>query len=104
MAFLPNAYLCVWSGDAKSALDLVAKRLPHLEISEFAHRRLRVSGLTNRIRLLRGLRGQAIVFHFDSVADFKHRQVLVCFHLLHRCQETILCDSRGHWESIRTID
>jgi glycosyltransferase involved in cell wall biosynthesis len=97
-------YLCVWSGDAKRALDLVANRRPGTEIREFPQRNLRVSGLTQRIRLLRGFHGQAIIFYFESLAEFKHRQVLVCFQLLHRCRETVLCDNRGHWESIRNID
>jgi glycosyltransferase involved in cell wall biosynthesis len=97
-------YLCVWSGDAKRALELAASRCPGMEIREFPQRKLRISGLTQRIRLLRGIRGRAIIFYFESLADFKHRQVLVCFHLLHRCQETVLCDNQGHWESIRNID
>jgi glycosyltransferase involved in cell wall biosynthesis len=97
-------YLCVWSGDAKRALDLASNRFPGLEIREFPHRKLRISGLTQRIRLLRGIRGQAIIFYFESLEDFKHRQVLACFHLLHRCQETVLCDNRGHWESMQNID
>jgi glycosyltransferase involved in cell wall biosynthesis len=97
-------HLCVWSGDAKGARDLVESHYPGIEISEFPHRRLRVSGFAQRIRLLRGLRGGAIVFYFESLQDFKHRQVLGCFHLLHRCQETVLCDKNGQWESIRTTD
>jgi glycosyltransferase involved in cell wall biosynthesis len=60
--------------------------------------------LAERIRLLRGFHGQAVIFFFESLADFKHRQVLVCFQLLHRCRATVLCDNRGHWESIRNID
>jgi glycosyltransferase involved in cell wall biosynthesis len=57
-----------------------------------------------RIRLLRSVRARAIIFYFASLDDFKHRQVLVCFHLLHRCPETVLCDTSGRWESIRNID
>jgi hypothetical protein len=104
MATPNHDYLCVWSGDAKRALEFVSGRRPGIEIREFPHRRLRISGLMQRIRLLHGFRGRAIIFYFESLADFKHRQVLVCFHLLHRCQETVLCDSRGNWESIRNID
>jgi glycosyltransferase involved in cell wall biosynthesis len=57
-----------------------------------------------RIRLLRGFRGKAIVFYFQSLADFKHRRILGCIHFLHRCQETVLCDKDGHWESIRNVN
>ena len=72
-------YLCVWSGDAKRARDLVSNRYPGIEIIEFPHRKLRVSSFTERIRLLRGLHGRAIVFYFQSLDDFKHRQILECF-------------------------
>src|SRR5271156_4494663 len=97
-------HLCVWVGDAKRARDLVESHYPGIGISEFPHRKLRVSGFAQRIRLLRGLHGRAIVFYFESLQDFKHRQVLGCFHLLHRCHETVLCDKHGHWESIRNVD
>ena len=97
-------HLCVWAGDAKRARDLVGSHYPGIKISEFPHRKLRVSGFAQRIQLLRGLRGRAIIFYFESLQDFKHRQVLGCFHLLHRCQETVLCDKNGQWESIRTMD
>src|ERR1700739_1714593 len=96
-------HLCVWAGDANRARDLAGSHYPGIEISEFPHRTLRVSGFAQRIQLLRGLRGRAIIFYFESLQDFKHRQVLGCFHLLHRCQETVLCDKNGQWESIRTM-
>jgi len=98
------AYLCVWSGNAKRALDLTGSRFPGMEIRELSYRGLRMSTFMQRIRLLRSIRGRAIIFYFASLDDFKHRQVLVCFHLLHRCQETVLCDTSGRWESIRNID
>ncbi len=97
-------YLCVWSGNAKRALDLTASRFPGMEIRELSYRGLRMSTFMQRIRLLRSVRGRAIIFYFASLDDFKHRQVLVCFHLLHRCRETVLCDTSGRWESIRNID
>lgn len=97
-------HLCVWSGDAARARELVSAQYPGAQISEFPHRRLRVSGFIERIRLLRSLRGRALVFYFDSLQGFQHRLVLQCFQLLHRCQETSLCDKSGHWESFRTVD
>ncbi len=97
-------YLCVWSGDAEVARDLVGSRYPGIEIREFPHRQVRIAGFTQRIRLLRGFRGRAIIFYFESLDHFKHRQVLACFHCLHRCQDTVLCDKSGRWKSIRNID
>jgi glycosyltransferase involved in cell wall biosynthesis len=97
-------HLCVWAGDANRARDLVGSHYPGIEIREFPHRKLRVSGFAQRIRLLRGFKSRALIFYFESLQDFKHRQVLGCFHLLHRCQETVLCDKNGQWESIRTMN
>jgi glycosyltransferase involved in cell wall biosynthesis len=104
MAANKVVHLCIWSGDAVRALELVGSRYPGIEITEFPHRKIRVGGFAQRIRLLRSFRGRAIVFYFESLDQFKHRQVLVCFQLLHRCHETVLCDKSGRWESIRNID
>jgi glycosyltransferase involved in cell wall biosynthesis len=97
-------YLCVWSGDAERARDLVSSRNPGAEIRNFPHRKLRVGTFGERKRLLRGCRGRAIVFYFPSIDEFKHRRILECIHFLHQCQETVLCDNSGRWESIRTLD
>jgi glycosyltransferase involved in cell wall biosynthesis len=97
-------YLYVWSGDARRARNLVSSRYPGIEIREFPHRRLRESTFMERIRLLRGFRGRAIVFSFQSLGDQKYRQILECIHFLHRCRESVFCDSGGCWESRRTID
>jgi glycosyltransferase involved in cell wall biosynthesis len=97
-------YLCVWAGDAKCARDLVLSRNPGAEIREFPHRKLRIGTFGERKRLLRACRGRVIVFYFPSIDEFKHRRILECIHFLHRCQETVLCDKSGRWESIRNID
>ena len=96
-------YLYVWSGDAQRARDRVTARYPGIEIREFPHRRLRESRFFERIRLLRGFRGRAIVFYFQSLADLRYRQMLECIHFLHRCHETVLCDSGGRWEPMRSL-
>ena len=56
-----------------------------------------------RVRLLRGFRGRALVFYFQTLSDQKYRQILECIHFLHRCRESVFCDSGGCWESRRTI-
>ncbi len=96
-------YLCVWSGEAEAARELVRSRYPGARIEEFAGRKLRVSGFMERIRLLRGLRGETAVFYFKTLAAFKHTQALVCLHLLHRCRETVLCDGDDHWQTWRSV-
>jgi glycosyltransferase involved in cell wall biosynthesis len=97
-------YFYVWSGDGKRARDRLENRYPGTEIREFPHRRLRDSSSMERIRLLRGFRGRTIIFHFESLDDFKYRQIFNCIHFLHRCRETVLCDDGGRWETLRSID
>jgi glycosyltransferase involved in cell wall biosynthesis len=97
-------YLYVWSGDAQRARGLVGNRYPGVEIREFPHRRLRGSSFMERLRLLRGFRGRAIVFCFESLDDFRYKQMFQCVHFLHGCRETVLCDDGGRWDTMRTID
>jgi glycosyltransferase involved in cell wall biosynthesis len=97
-------YLYVWSGDAQRARGLAANHWPGIEIREFSHRRMRESSFTERLRLLRGFRGRAILFCFESLDDFRYRQMFQCVHFLHRCRETVLCDDGGRWETLRTAD
>jgi glycosyltransferase involved in cell wall biosynthesis len=97
-------YLCVWSGEAEAARALVRSRYPAARIEEFPHRKLRISRFLQRVHLLRGLHGDAVVFYFDSLDAFRHKQVVACLHLLHRCPETVLCDQLGRWQAIRNGD
>ena len=101
-------YLYLWSGDAKQARDLLVRRYPGIEnsgieIREFPHRKLRESSFIDRIRLLRDLRGRVVIFYFESLPDFKYKQIIACVHFLHRCPDTVLCDSGGRWETLRTF-
>ena len=64
---------------------------------------LREAALSREDTFASQLSGRAIVFYFQSLADLKYRQILECMHFLHRCQETVLCDSSGRWESIRIV-
>jgi glycosyltransferase involved in cell wall biosynthesis len=97
-------YFYAWSGDGRRVRDQMDSRYPGAEIREFSHRRLRDSSSIERIRLLRGFRGRAIIFHFASLDDFKYRQIFYCIHFLHRCRETVLSDDGGRWETLRTFD
>ena len=98
MASADVVYLYVWSGDAQRARALAASHYPGVAMLEFPHRRLRDSTPAGRVRLLRGLRGRAIVFYFQSLADLRYRQMLECMHFLHHCDETVLCDGGGQWQ------
>jgi glycosyltransferase involved in cell wall biosynthesis len=96
-------YLYVWSGDAQRARDLMGEHYPGAAIVEVSHPRFRASSLLERVGLLRGLRGRALVFHFQSLGETKYRQMLACLRFLHRCRETFVGDSSGRWEPVRSI-
>jgi glycosyltransferase involved in cell wall biosynthesis len=95
-------YLYVWSGDGQSAHDLLEEHYPGVAIVEVSHRRFRESSLLQRIRLLWGLRGRALVFSFQSLDETRHRRILEWVHFLHRAKETVLCDNSGRWEPVRS--
>ena len=97
-------YLCVWSGEAERARELTRSRYPQARIEELPHRKIRVSGFMQRIQLVRDLRGRAVIFYFDSLDTFRHKQVVECLHFLHRCRETVLCDQGGRWQALGNAD
>jgi glycosyltransferase involved in cell wall biosynthesis len=98
----PVIHLYVWSGDAHQARELVRDRFAESTVEEFPHRRLRESTLAGRIAVLRGFRGRGLVFFVESLDDFRYHKLIACFHLLHRCRETVLCDASGRWETFET--
>jgi glycosyltransferase involved in cell wall biosynthesis len=104
MAKSEVVYVCVCSGDEKHALGLVRSRWAAAEIRVCPYRRLRESGFGERIRLLWGFRGRAMVFCVQSLGEAKHKKILECTQFFHRCQETVLCDESGRWDIVRTVD
>jgi glycosyltransferase involved in cell wall biosynthesis len=95
-------HLCIWSGDESQARGQVAAFYPGSPIEILPNRLLRISTFAGRARLLRRLRGQAFILHFQSLALFRHKQLIAFLHFLHRCRETVLCDQGGHWEVVRS--
>jgi glycosyltransferase involved in cell wall biosynthesis len=102
MAKRDVVYLYVWSGDGQRARDLLSDHYPGIAIVGVSHRRFRESSLRERVRMLRGLRGRAVIFSFQSLDEMRHRRILEWVHFLHRAKDTVLCDSSGRWEPVRS--
>jgi glycosyltransferase involved in cell wall biosynthesis len=94
-------YLYIWTGNPDKARDIVYRRFPESEIKEFFHHEFRSKTFIEQLRAMASLRGRAVVFYFQSLSGSKYLQLLKCLHLLHRCNETILTDECGQWESIQ---
>jgi glycosyltransferase involved in cell wall biosynthesis len=97
----PIVYLLVWTGDAGQAETIVRGYYPGCEIKLLSHRVLREGGWKGQVRALRRLRGEAVVFYFQSLEELHERLLLAWSGLLHRCRETSLLDSGGVIERYR---
>jgi glycosyltransferase involved in cell wall biosynthesis len=100
MASSQTVYLCVWTGNAETARDLVSSYYPGADIIEFSHLRFRSSSFKERLRMLSRSRGKALVFYFRSLADSAYIELLKYIHFLHGCTETVLADEKNQWLSI----
>jgi glycosyltransferase involved in cell wall biosynthesis len=91
-----KVFLHAWTGNPENGVKFVRDRYPSAEISTLDHRELRESGWSGQLRTLIGLKGDAIIFYFRSLADMKEPEIFVGLHLIHRCKETILADEGGN--------
>jgi glycosyltransferase involved in cell wall biosynthesis len=97
----PIVFLLVWTGDTAQAEMIVRRCYPGCEIKLLSHRELREGGWKGQVRALRQLRGEALVFYFQSLEQLHERLLLAWSGLLHRCRETSLLDSCGVIERYR---
>jgi glycosyltransferase involved in cell wall biosynthesis len=91
-----KVFLHVWSGSSEEGRKFAGRCYPGAEIISVSHRELRESGWKAQIRVLRRLKGKALIFFFESRDDIKQPQLLLWAHLLHHCVETVVADSSGH--------
>jgi len=93
---LKTVYLLVLSGNHDHA-ELTLKLLfPEFQVKNIPKATLRqAGGVRGAIRVLRGMRGRALVFYVDTLADINEPIGLSLLGVFHRCQETIIIDSHG---------
>jgi glycosyltransferase involved in cell wall biosynthesis len=101
----PNiVYLDVSTGEASRARDLVAKQYQGFQLVELSHRQLRDSGWKGQIKTFFSLKGQALIFYFDSFTDSKQAEIMPWLGLVHGCRETAIVDRVGDWRVYRRRD
>jgi glycosyltransferase involved in cell wall biosynthesis len=64
-------------------------------------RELREAGFIGQIRKLRALKGQSLVFFFESIDDANPLLLYAWTCVLHRCRETIIADATGRSSAYR---
>jgi glycosyltransferase involved in cell wall biosynthesis len=85
-----------WNDDAAKSLAAVQALYPSYETVIVKKRALRESPFIEQVRMLRRLRGKAVVFVFRSLNDFNALHLLPWIGLLHRCSITVLVDNAGN--------
>ncbi len=71
------------------------RRYANCELAWSSWRELREAGFKGRIRKLRALKGQALVFFFESIDDANPLLLYAWTCVLHHCRETIIMDAAG---------
>lgn len=99
-----TVHVLCWSGSPETAERQVQLHYPACTISFLNQREFREQTSRRQLKILRGLRGQALVFFFSSPRDIRMPQVLAWSGLAHRCGETILATATGVWDRYRRID
>jgi glycosyltransferase involved in cell wall biosynthesis len=99
-----QVHVIEWFGAPVDALQQVATSFPGCDIVPLSAREFREAGWKGQLRTLRGLRGEAVVFFFESLKDNNQEQLLAWCGLVHRCKRTVLADSQGTFRSYSRAD
>src|SRR5262249_44269672 len=89
-------FVVPWNDDPARSLAAVRALFPADDIVIVEKRKLRESPLREQFRMLRQLRGKAVVFCFRSLADLTAPLLLQWVGFLHRCPVTLWLDDAGN--------
>ena len=99
----PKVYLLVLSGLQHDAVAFARRRYPTCEVVILSKSELRECEWKNKLRILRHLKGEALLIFVDSLESLQEATLLKWTVLVHRCRETILADSSGSFEVVTRI-
>ncbi len=88
-------YVLPLSGNAEQARATAERLYADTPVVLLQHRELREGGWKQQLRSLRRLRGRALIFYFQSLADLYQERLLACTGLIHHCRETTFADDTG---------
>ena len=98
-----KVYLLVLSGLQHDAVAFARRRYLTCEVIILSKSELRECGWKNKLRILRHLKGEALLIFVDSLESLQEATLLKWTVLVHRCRETILADSSGSFEVVTRI-
>jgi glycosyltransferase involved in cell wall biosynthesis len=93
-----KVFVLILAGQQRDALSFAQRRYPACELVILSKNELRESGWKNQLRILRGLRGEALLIFTDLLESLQEPMLLKWTVLVHRCRETVLADSSGSFE------
>lgn len=90
-----TVYLLVLAGELDAARKFASQLYPGCPVTVLGKRDFREAGWKTRVRLLRGMRGRALVIFSNSLSEIREPFLLLCSGFVHRCRETVFADARG---------
>jgi len=94
-----KVFVLVLAGQQQDALAFTQRRYPACEAVILSKTELRESGWKHQLRVLRRLKGEALLVFTDSLESLQEPMLLKSTVLVHRCRETLLVDSSGSFEA-----
>lgn len=94
-----TVYLLVLAGELDAARNRASQIYPGHSVVAVAKRDFREAGWKTRVRLLRAMRGAALVIFSNSLSEIREPFLLLCSGFVHRCSETALADATGRLET-----
>ena len=93
-----KVFVLVLAGQQQDALAFAKRRYPACETVILSKTQLRESGWKSQLRILRQLKGEALLIFTDMLESLQEPMLLKWTVLVHRCRETVLVDSSGSFE------
>ena len=98
-----KVFVLVLAGQQQDALAFARRRYPACQALVLPKTELRESGWKRKLRILRHLKGEALLIFTDSLASLQEPILLKSTVLVHRCRETVLVDSSGSFEATNRV-
>jgi glycosyltransferase involved in cell wall biosynthesis len=98
-----KVFVLVLAGQQQDALAFARRRYPACHAVILPKTELRESGWKRKLRVLRHLKGEALLIFTDSLASLQEPILLKSTVLVHRCRETVLVDSSGSFEATNRV-
>jgi glycosyltransferase involved in cell wall biosynthesis len=93
-----KVFVLVLAGLERDALAFAHRRYPACEAVILSKTELRAGGWKRQLRILRKLKGEALLIFTDFLESLQEPILFKSTVLVHRCRETILADSSGSFE------